>query len=86
MHFVKYFTILKIEAYSETISHQMTNLCFLCCVISKRIRLDEAKEWTKGLEIDASGWRLPKQNELETLYQEGKGKCNMTRLRKTAAR
>lgn len=85
MYFVKYFIILKIEAYSETINHQMTNIGFLCCIISKRIRLDEAKEWTKGLEIDASGWRLPEQNELETLYQEGMGKGYRTRLLETAA-
>jgi hypothetical protein len=51
MHFVKYFIILKIEAYSETINHQMTNIGFLCWVISKRIRLNGAKEWTKVLKL-----------------------------------
>ena len=41
---------------------------------------DEAKEWAKGLEIDLSGWHMPKRKKLGTLYQEGKGKRNMTRL------
>jgi hypothetical protein len=45
----------------------------------------EAKEWAKDLEIDGSGWRMPTRKELETLYQEGKGKRNMTRLLETAA-
>jgi uncharacterized protein (TIGR02145 family) len=46
---------------------------------------DEAKEWAKDLEMDGSGWRIPTRKELETLYQEGKGKRNMTRLLETAA-
>jgi hypothetical protein len=46
---------------------------------------DEAKEWAKGLDIDGSGWRMPTRKELETLYQEGKGKRNMTRLLETKA-
>jgi hypothetical protein len=46
---------------------------------------EEAKEWAKGLEIDGSGWRIPAHKELETLYQEGKGKRNMTRLLETEA-
>jgi hypothetical protein len=45
----------------------------------------EAGEWAKGLEIDGSGWRIPTSKELETLYQEGKGKRNMTPLLETAA-
>ena len=46
---------------------------------------EEAKEWIKGLKIDGSGWRMPTHKELETLFQEGKGKRNMTRLLETAA-
>jgi hypothetical protein len=46
---------------------------------------EEAKQWAEGLEIDGSGWRMPTAKELETLYQEGKGKRNMTRLLETAS-
>lgn len=46
---------------------------------------DEAKEWAKALETDSGGWRMPTRKELETLYQEGKGKRNITRLLETAA-
>ena len=46
---------------------------------------DEAKQWAKVLEIDGSGWRMPTQKELETIYQAGKGKRNMTPLLETAA-
>jgi len=46
---------------------------------------DEAKKWADGLEIDGGGWRMPTRKELETLYQEGKGKRNMTRLLETEA-
>jgi hypothetical protein len=45
---------------------------------------DEAKEWARGLEIDGGGWRMPSRKELETIYQEGKGKRNMTRLLEAA--
>ena len=45
----------------------------------------EAKEWARVLEIDGSGWRMPTKKELETLYQEGWGNRNMTRLLETAA-
>jgi hypothetical protein len=45
----------------------------------------EAERWAKGLEIDGSGWRMPTREELETLYQEGKGKRNMTGLLETEA-
>jgi hypothetical protein len=30
---------------------------------------DEAKVWANNLEIDGSGWRMPTQKELETIYQ-----------------
>ena len=45
----------------------------------------EAKQWAEGLEMEGSDWRMPTRKELETLYQEGKGKRNMTRLLETAA-
>lgn len=51
----------------------------------RKMNWDEAKKWAKSLEIDGSGWRMPAQKELETLYQEGKGKRNMTRLLETEA-
>jgi hypothetical protein len=44
---------------------------------------NEAKEWAKGIEIDGTGWRMPTRKELQTLYQEGKGKRNMTWLLET---
>ena len=46
---------------------------------------DEAQKWAESLEIDGSGWRMPTRQELETIYQEGKGKRNMTRLLETSA-
>ena len=51
----------------------------------RKMSWEEAKEWAKDLKIDGSGWRMPTHKELETLYQEGKGKRNMTRLLETAA-
>ena len=50
----------------------------------RNMRWDEAKKWAGGLEIDGGGWRMPSKKELETIYQEGKGKRNMTRLLETA--
>lgn len=49
----------------------------------KNMSWKEAQEWTENLEIDGRGWRMPTRQELETLYQEGKGKRNMTRLLET---
>ena len=46
---------------------------------------NEAIEWAECLEIDGSAWRLPTSKELETLYQEGKGKRNMTPLLETVS-
>ena len=51
----------------------------------RNMNWNEAKAWAEGLEIDGSGWRMPTRKELETLYQEGKGKRNMTRLLETEA-
>ena len=45
----------------------------------------EAQKWAERLEIDGSGWRMPTRQQLETLFQEGKGKRNMTRLLETAS-
>lgn len=45
----------------------------------------EANQWAKSLDLDGSGWRLPTSKELETLYQEAKGKRNMTPLLETAS-
>ena len=51
----------------------------------KNMSWDEAKEWAKDLEAGGSGWRMPTGKEFETLYQEGKGKRNITRLLETEA-
>jgi hypothetical protein len=51
----------------------------------KNMSWEEAKEWAAGLEIDGSGWRLPERKELESIYKEGAGKRNMTRLLETPA-
>lgn len=45
---------------------------------------DEASSWVQSLNLDGGGWRMPTANELETLYQPGKGKRNMTPLLKTS--
>jgi uncharacterized caspase-like protein len=44
---------------------------------------DEAKAWVESLNIGGGGWRMPTVEELEGLYQEGKGARNMTPLLKT---
>lgn len=49
----------------------------------RKMSWPEAKEWAKGLETDGGDWRLPTRNELESLFQEGKGNRNMTRLLET---
>ena len=46
---------------------------------------EESQKWAESLEIDGGGWRMPTRQELETLYQEGSGKRNMTRLLETPA-
>ena len=51
----------------------------------KNMSWEEAKQWAAGLEIDGSGWRLPERKELESIYKEGAGKRNMTRLLETVA-
>jgi len=47
----------------------------------------EAKSWVekvKSLDISGGGWRMPTAEELEGLYQHGKGKRNMTPFLKTS--
>jgi hypothetical protein len=39
-----------------------------------------AKRWVSKLTIDGGGWRMPSEDELKSLYQNGKGTRNMTRL------
>jgi hypothetical protein len=51
----------------------------------KNMDWQEAKEWAMGLDIDGGGWIMPSRKEFETLYQEGRGKRNMTRLLETPA-
>ena len=43
----------------------------------------DARDWIMGLSTDGGGWRMPTKEELEGLYQKGKGKRNMTPLLKT---
>jgi len=40
----------------------------------------EAERWTKTLYIAGGGWRMPRRDELKTLYKRGLGKRNMTPL------
>ena len=51
----------------------------------RKMSWNEAKEWAMSLETSGGDWRLPTRNELESLFQEGKGKRNMTRLLETAS-
>jgi hypothetical protein len=38
---------------------------------------DQAKAWVDGLTVDGGGWRFAKVEELQGLYQQGKGSRNM---------
>jgi hypothetical protein len=42
----------------------------------------EARSWSESLTVDGGGWRLPKIEELRTLYLQGRGTRNMTPLLK----
>ena len=44
---------------------------------------DEAKSWVDNLSVAGGGWRMPTLKELESLYQKGTGKRNMTSLLKS---
>ena len=44
---------------------------------------NEARSWVQSLNLDDGGWRMPTMDELETLYEKGKGNRNMTSLLKT---
>ena len=41
---------------------------------------DEAKRWVENLTVAGGGWRMPTIEELETLYEPGRGSRNMTPL------
>jgi len=49
----------------------------------KDMRWDEAKSWVESLNLAGGEWRMPTVEELETLYEKGKGTHNMTPLLKT---
>lgn len=49
----------------------------------KDTSVQEAKSWVENLTVDAGGWRMPTQEEIKSLYEEGAGKRNMTPLLKT---
>ena len=44
---------------------------------------NEAKSWVQSLNLDGGGWRMPTMDELEGLFNHGKGDRNMTPLLKT---
>ena len=44
---------------------------------------NEAKQWVESHNVAGGGWRMPTIDELETLYENGKGSRNMTPLLKT---
>ncbi len=43
----------------------------------------ESKEWVDSLTVAGVVWRMPKMDELERLFQKGKGPRNMSPLLKT---
>ena len=43
----------------------------------------EANDWVGDCAVAGGGWRLPELKELRSLYEDGKGCCNMTPLLKT---
>jgi hypothetical protein len=44
----------------------------------KDTRWEEARSWVEHLSIDGGGWRMPTRDELESLYTEGVGTCNIS--------
>ena len=44
---------------------------------------DEAVTWVEHLSVDGGGWRMPKREELRTLYRKGDGERNMSSLLET---
>lgn len=44
----------------------------------------EARNWVEALTVDGGYWRMPTGPELQTLYQAGVGKANMTPLLATS--
>jgi len=45
---------------------------------------NEAKSWVQSLNLDGGDWRMPTMDELEGLYDDGKGNWNMTPLLKAS--
>ena len=43
----------------------------------------ESKEWVDSLTVAGGGWRMPTMDELERLFQKGKGPRNMSPILKT---
>lgn len=39
-----------------------------------------AKSWIEGLDVDGGGWRMPKTGELQSLYEKGAGRRNISSL------
>ena len=46
----------------------------------KFVTWDEAKAWVESLSVAGGGWRMPKKEELKSLYKKGVGERNMTPL------
>lgn len=42
-----------------------------------------AVSWARRLDADGGGWKLPSKDEIETIFERGKGARNMSRLFKT---
>ena len=61
---------------------QKTNIEWLAGP-DKYMTWDEAKAWVESLSVEAGGWRMPRKEELKTLYKKGAGSRNMTPLLKT---
>jgi hypothetical protein len=44
----------------------------------------EAKAWVENLSIDGGGWRMPRREDVKSLYKRGAGTGNMSPLFKTS--
>lgn len=44
---------------------------------------DDAKQWTANLKVDGGDWRMPRIEELKSLYQKKSGSRNITPLLET---
>jgi len=73
-HFVKY--------KSGVVYDTITGLEWMAGPL--HVTWDQARDWVRDLNMDGSGWRMPKLDELKTLYEKGIGSRNMTPLLNTS--